>query len=96
MVGRVRGNRSPVGSRCALGCGKHDGASAGSWRTNGGARVAILGWEVGYRLGPRGLVLANWAVKVGCSLGQAGTRNGPESRQLGCVIDDGACWERTG
>jgi hypothetical protein len=45
---------------------------------------------------PRGLVLANWAVKVGCSLGQAGTRSGPKSRQLGCIIDDGACWERTG
>jgi hypothetical protein len=29
-------------------------------------RVAISGWEVGYRLGLRGLVLANWAAKVGC------------------------------
>jgi hypothetical protein len=60
--------------------------------------VAVSGWELGYQLGVRGLVLvlANWAVKVGCLLGQARMRSGSESRQLGCVIDDGACWERMG
>jgi hypothetical protein len=40
--------------------------------------VAVSGWEAGYQLGPRGLVLVNWAAKVGCSLGQAGTRSGLE------------------
>jgi hypothetical protein len=97
----MRGNGSLVGSRCVRGSGEHDGASAGSRWTNGGAWVAfcypaVLGWEVEYRLGPCGMVLAIWAAKVGCSLGQAGMRSGPESRQLGCVIDDGVCYERTG
>jgi hypothetical protein len=47
------------------------------------SRVGVSGWEVGYRLGLCGLVLANWAMKVGCvGKGEKERRSGPESRQL--------------
>jgi hypothetical protein len=72
MVGRVRGNRSPVGSRCARGNGEHGSASAGSQWTNCGTWVTFC-YPAGlpYRVQRSGSGCPAWAgaSELGCEGG---------------------------